>query len=160
MRKRTYLIICSCLFLIQAAFAKPVSIKQAMQAAKNFLAEKKHFPSNTLKLAHQENLTTESNDIHQTRYYVFTQEGSEGFVIIAGDDQSELVLGYSDEGVFSIDDMPENMRYWLDGCVEAPINTPSEGNAYSMPRKPSPASTVSSQAIAPLIETSWNQIAP
>lgn len=160
MRKRTYLIICSCLFLIQAAFAKPVSIKQAMQAAKNFLAEKKHFPSNTLKLAHQENLTTESNDIHQTRYYVFTQEGSEGFVIISGDDQSELVLGYSDEGVFSIDDMPENMRYWLDGCVEAPINTPSEGNAYSMPRKPSPASTVSSQAIAPLIETSWNQIAP
>ena len=59
MRKRTYLIICSCLFLIQAAFANPVSIKQAMQAAKNFLAEKKHFPSNTLKLAHQENLTTE-----------------------------------------------------------------------------------------------------
>ena len=160
MRKITSLIILSCLFFIQAAFANPVSMHQAMQAAKTFLSEKNHVPSNTLKLTHQKSFKETGDDICQNRYYVFTNEGSEGFIIISGDDQGELVLGYSDEGEFSMDDMPENVRYWLDGYVEASINTPSAGNACLVPQKPSPENDVSSQAIAPLIETSWNQIAP
>lgn len=160
MRKRNSLIILSCLFFLQAAFANPVSIHQAMEAAKTFLSEKNHVPSNTLKLAHQKSLTTKGNDMHKTSYYVFTCEGSKGFVIISGDDRTELVLGYSDEGEFSVDDMPENMRYWLEGCVEASSSTPSTDEACYVPRKSPPASGVSSQAIAPLLETSWNQIAP
>lgn len=46
--------------------------------------------------------------------YVFNRANGHGFVIVAGDDAAEPILGYSTEGSFSYDDMPDNLRYWLE----------------------------------------------
>ena len=44
--------------------------------------------------------------------YVLNRAGG-GFVIVAGDDAAIPVLGYSSEGTFSYDNMPDGLRQWL-----------------------------------------------
>ncbi len=46
--------------------------------------------------------------------YILNRANGHGFVIVAGDDAAEPILGYSTEGSFSYDDMPDNLRYWLE----------------------------------------------
>ncbi|WP_287621635.1 C10 family peptidase [Parabacteroides sp.] len=48
-------------------------------------------------------------------YFVFNFPGGKGFAIVAGDDRVRPVLGYSDEGGFDPDNLPENLRGWLAG---------------------------------------------
>jgi len=48
----------------------------------------------------------------QDPYYIFNSSTG-GFVIIAGDDSVEPVLGYCDKGSFETDNMPDNLRWWL-----------------------------------------------
>lgn len=45
--------------------------------------------------------------------YVFNRADGRGFVIVAGDDAAIPILGYSTEGAFSYDNMPDNLRQWL-----------------------------------------------
>ncbi len=50
------------------------------------------------------------------QYYVFNNpEG--GWVIIAADDRVNPVIGYSDEGAFIQDNMPDNLKQWMDGVA-------------------------------------------
>lgn len=46
-------------------------------------------------------------------YYVFNMGEDNGFVIVSGDDRAKDILGYSDRGSFTVDDMPENFRSWM-----------------------------------------------
>lgn len=46
-------------------------------------------------------------------YFVFNFPGEKGFAIVAGDDRVRPVLGYSDEGSFDPDNLPENLRGML-----------------------------------------------
>ncbi len=46
-------------------------------------------------------------------YFVFNFPGEKGFAIVAGDDRVRPVLGYSDEGCFDPDNLPENLRGML-----------------------------------------------
>ena len=38
---------------------------------------------------------------------------SEGFVLVSAEDNARAVLGYSDNGKFDANDIPENMQFWL-----------------------------------------------
>ena len=51
----------------------------------------------------------------ETYYYVFNNgsDGKGGFVIIGGDETARTILGYSDNGTFDPNNMPENMKWWL-----------------------------------------------
>ena len=42
----------------------------------------------------------------------------EGFVIVAGDDRVQPILAFSDEGAFVAENMPEHIRFFLDGYSE------------------------------------------
>lgn len=46
-------------------------------------------------------------------YYVFNMGEDNGFVIVSGDDRAKDILGYSDRGSFTGDDMPDNLRNWM-----------------------------------------------
>ena len=50
----------------------------------------------------------------QADYYVFNADGNNGFVIVAGDDLSTPVLGYSDMGSFDMNEAPEPLRLMLE----------------------------------------------
>ena len=44
--------------------------------------------------------------------YVFNST-DEGFVLVSAEDNARTVLGYSDEGIFDANNIPENMQFWL-----------------------------------------------
>lgn len=86
-------------------------------------------------------------------FYVFNRP-QKGFLIVSADDRITPVLGYSDNGVFDPDNMPDNMREWLQSyqsqitwAIENGINT-----AY--------APSSSRKNIAPLVTAQWDQGAP
>lgn len=53
----------------------------------------------------------------QPPFYVFNIDGG-GFVVISGDDAAAPVLGFSDEGSFSCEGMPSNVRGWFKGYAD------------------------------------------
>ncbi len=110
--------------------ADPVSKSVARQIAKNFLQGQ----GKTVKgePARAPRMKVDGRLNETAAYYVFNSSDNEGFVIVSGDDQTEQVLGYSMNGVFDEDNMPENLREWLQGYAEQ-IELISEGKA--MPAK-------------------------
>ena len=50
----------------------------------------------------------------QPAFYVVARDGG-GFVIIAGDDNVRPVLAISENGKISSEDMPDNVRWWMEG---------------------------------------------
>ena len=88
--------------------------------------------------------------------YVFNSTAGEGFVLVAAEDNARAVLGYSDEGSFDEENIPDNMRVWL------------QMYADEMARASKISSVVGAQrtidyypTIEPLLgKTAWNQSEP
>ena len=88
-------------------------------------------------------------------YYVFNVGHDEGYIIAAADDRVPAVLGYSDRGAVDPDNMPANMKAWLQGYDRQMAYLNSHPEAV-VPRR-----TVSGEAIAPLLGAiKWNQRSP
>ncbi len=57
---------------------------------------------------------TQAQTNHTPALYVFNiEKGDGGFVIVSADDNTRAILGYADNGTFSEENMPANMRFWL-----------------------------------------------
>ena len=96
------------------AMAETVSVGKATAAAAAFFDGKSATrASATPKLV----WTGEGADTRSSSdpaFYVFNFDGG-GFVVIAGDDAARPILGYSETGSFSADNLPSNIRGWFDG---------------------------------------------
>ena len=53
-----------------------------------------------------------------SEFYIFNNEGGKGFVIIAADDRVTPILGYSYDNNFTAENLPPNLKGWLDGYAE------------------------------------------
>ena len=108
-------------------------------------------------------LTDISKEAGFPNLYIFTAE--KGFVVMAADDCVQPVLGYSLTGTFVTENMPDNVKGWLQGysdeiqySIDNQLKASSEtaqqwkdlcsGNP-NMPK----ATTV----VTPLLQTQWNQ---
>ena len=97
-------------------------------------------------------------------YYVFNYGDNDGFVIISGNDQAKTVLGYSGQGRFDINSLPENFRNWLLNYQEEikylyqlPENIHSVTDHHLLAQ----TSDGFAVAISPLLKnTAWDQYAP
>ena len=98
--------------------------------------------------------------------YIFTAD--EGFVVMAADDCVRPILGYSLTDKFTVDDMPENLRWWLQGYndeiqytidnqIEKPSDISKEWQKLSNGKNDIGEVTV---IVAPLIQSNWHQDAP
>ena len=97
-------------------------------------------------------------------YYIFNVSG--GFVIVSADDCVAPVIGYSTEGIFTVDGMPANVRFFLDEYVreiEAILSKPSlartpltEQWRAALSAEPQPASR-NITTVTPLLTTLWDQ---
>ena len=106
--------------------------------------------STSLRMAHKAPMVKTAR-ADNAAYYVFTGNQG-GYVIVAGDDRAPAVLGYSDNGTFDSQDIPEAMQYLLEGYtaqIEA-LGT------YAKPAHP----LTSASAIRPLVTASWSQNSP
>ena len=131
------------------ATAGPVSKQQALNQANAFLrtrglqvaGEPQRAPGNTSGANHQP-------------LYVFNTVGNHGFVIISGDDRAVPLLGYTEEGRYDEENMPDNFRSWLEQMaleISALPDT-NDGQGVSQPLRVPVHTTIS-----PLIKTKWNQ---
>ncbi|MBR5725799.1 MAG: leucine-rich repeat protein [Muribaculaceae bacterium] len=107
----------------------------------------------TLRLAHVEK---SSHDPACVDFYVFNS-GEEAYVIVSGDDRTEGILGYG-HGSLDMDNLPCNVRWWLDQYKEQMewLYSHPEARVGSNTRR-SPADGIT---IEPLLTCQWSQSAP
>ena len=89
-------------------------------------------------------------------FYVFNATENDGYVIVSGDDRTTEILGYSKQGNLDMDNLPENLKWWLDSYarqIEA-LDSSWMKPAQHISKAPS---TV---AIKPLVTAMWDQGAP
>ncbi len=135
------------------AMAAPVTLQQAQQRAQQFMARRG--TAHNMRLAKQQ-LRIEQAQQDNAYYYVFNVGEQQGFVIVSGDDRTPDILGYADNGSFSDQDMPDNMRAWLQGYEDQMKWMEEHPDLQQTSRKVN--STRSS--INPLITTMWDQGKP
>ena len=86
--------------------------------------------------------------------YVFDQ-GSEGYLVVSADDVAAPVLGYSTTGSIDPDNMPDNLRWWLNKYkAEIEYAAQNEAGTYTVNVRPTRSE------ITPIIKTQWNQTGP
>ena len=128
--------------------AGSVSEAEARQKVQTFLQQRgKKTSSQRVKLMKKGRRT--GAPASSVGYYLFNLGETDGFVIVSGDDRTTAILGYADSGSIHEDDMPDGLRYLLQGYEEQMANIPDEVEA--------PLHTSSRAPIGPLIKTNWNQ---
>lgn len=144
--------------LALSAKGNSISSQQAKRIAERFLAAKRPALRSEMELQlvyTSSGVPTRGESFSDESYYIFSSVGSEGFVIVAGDDRSEAVLGYSLESRFDARDLPPNFVYWLTQ-IEASVES-----ARQNPAIPRMRSVRSGQRITPLLgPLQWNQRKP
>lgn len=107
MKRLLFTLLCFSLVIGQL-HAAPVDLATAERAGKGF--------ANT---AFQ--VTHRSSELQlvtvEDQYYVFNV-GNEGFVIVSSDDRFRPIIGYSDEGVFPLENPSPEMLYYLNSLAE------------------------------------------
>lgn len=117
---KRFFIVATLLFATMTIYAKSLTINEAENIAKEFLSSKidkdansmKRMPTSTMSLS----LAYEAKQQDgKSNLFIFNQE-DDRFVVVAGDDCISPILGYSDSGMFDLDNAPSNFLYWLESC--------------------------------------------
>lgn len=149
------------LFALAAFFgaaAKPVDVNTARMVASTFMSAKYHRTVTELK----EVATPYSS------FYVFN--APKGFVLVAADDCASPILAYSLTATFRAEEMPSNLRSWLEGYenevkgygikgTDGNANGSKSGMEEEWERllgglAPQPCLTTT---VAPMLTTTWDQ---
>ena len=143
--KKTLLFMFTVLLSVQAQ-AQQLSAQEALTKARQFMQGK--------TFAQPARARGAQNDA--APYYIFNaQEG--GFVIISGDERTDDVLAYSENGRFDMDDMPGGLKYLLDK-YESEIKF-IQANNLSLQKRAITRAAIAS-AKGPFLDFGWNQKAP
>lgn len=143
MKKLTLLLVS--IFTVLISFAGEVTEEQALVIAQQFMRGKQFKQKN----------------LHRTRsvgdtksFYIFNVDKNGGFIIVSADDRTVPILGYASEGNMDVDQLPENVKKWLEGydqqikaLVGSHIRSSVQRRAIGSP-------------IAPLLTTHWGQEPP
>ena len=104
--------------LLGSVSAKSVDETTACTVASHFFAMKyNHAPESlTLSIVYTAPSLRGENGSGPSFYVVNFND--EGFVIVAGDDRVQPILAFSNEGAFVTENMPDHIRFFLDGYTE------------------------------------------
>ena len=145
------LLMTSLLAIPQKAASAPVDKVRARSIAAGVMAKWGASPAQEPMRAPGRHLASAHEPV-----YVFNADGQKGFVIVSGDDRADMVLGYSDEGSYDEENMPENFKAWVKGYadeIEHFVTLPTPAN--DVPRQ-----LPQHEAIAPLLQSNWGQAYP
>lgn len=103
-----------------------------------------------------------------SEFFIFNNENEKGFVIIAADDCVTPILAYSYDNNFAADNLPPNLKDWLDGYAEqirmaVDMKMPATDEIktdWNCLRKQKNLPIKSETQVYPLIETTWDQDYP
>lgn len=160
MRTKLLFILALLLTAGMEAWAQHVTPEQAKEKASQFLKAnyartggKRSAPAaNALKTA----VVFDAKDVAGKPYlYAVSATQHDGFVLVSGDERFNAVLGYSDVSNFDEQNMPENMRVFLQGYIDEMKYLES---INYQPTKAAPRRSMSNVGV--LMTTTWNQRAP
>ncbi len=146
-----------------SASAAPRTAQQALDIARRFAMDTPSLygmRSAALSLAPTSSAQMSKGTAKATApaYYVCNFKDN-GFVIVSGDDRFKEVLGYSLNGEFAADQMPDGLKYWLSFLSDEMAAAIESGYEPAEIKAQLYASNVS-QSVAPLLKTRWNQNSP
>ena len=103
-----------------------------------------------------------------SEFYIFNNEDGKGFVLISADDCVTPILAYSHDNNFATENLPPNLKGWLDGyaeqirmAVEMRATASDEIRAdWECLRQGKNLPIRSETQVYPLIATTWNQNYP
>ncbi len=138
-------------------FATEIDQQKAMEKARAFILNHKvNGPHRSPGLNHVD-IDLRAIDTGRTELHAFNMDGG-GFVIASGDDRTLPILGYSLTGSIDADNMPDNMRAWLQGLADEikalgtddvnPADSQEDGNVMNL------------DPVQPLLKTRWGDDPP
>jgi len=108
-----------CIIFSSLAYSAQIDENEALQIAQQFYNQKKtsllrSTPDFRLVYACKDSTSLLRSTNTQTYFYIFNVGKEQGFVIVSGNDLTKKILGYSDEGALPVENMPENLKTWLE----------------------------------------------
>lgn len=98
-----------------------------------------------------------ANEPDAAYYYVFSAGEGLGFTVVSGDDRLPAIIGYTEEGNYNADQLPENfvsfMQSYQDFVDHASAAELAKAKSWR-------STTTAHESIAPLVTSKWNQGAP
>ena len=131
--------------------AGPVTQSQALGKAREWAG--RHAKAGSVS-----RLTCKMEKVGKLPCYAFDIGRDEGFVIVAGDDRMETILGYADTGSFDLLNMPPALKAWLRACGEE-LEALDNGTS-NVSNRPAKVLERTRGALAPMIPCVWNQQEP
>ena len=159
--KKSILLFCTLCFTL-TAMAEPVGKQAALYTAQNFmLAKGKYIDSaqNPFKSSRKGAASQTAGE--DTYYYVFNAGNDGGYVIVSGDDRTEPILGYVEQGTFDPDNIPENMRSWLQlyaDQIKYIVDNDIDPSSPILKKRNKVRGT--KHSVAEILTTRWNQGSP
>lgn len=148
-------------------FAEPIDTTLAKRVATRFYLSRvatSTIREQDIAIAHVESVRPASARSSISAYYIYNI--GNGFVIVSADDRVEPILGYSTEGNFNMEDIPETMHEWLNNytrAIEQIISNPEITNQETARkwRAIISANPIGIQrntpTVGPLLTTIWGQ---
>ena len=104
---------------VSLVYAQHITEQQAMERALQYLTDKQADKGHrAFAPARGDRHELVSAPVQTDGIYAFNIDGG-GFIIASADSRALPVLGYSTSGRIDWDNMPENMRSWLQGYEQA-----------------------------------------
>lgn len=147
---RKILLLFSLFLMTLVAWGEPIDRNEALKQANAFLSSKGIPVRHSLNMAYaQPGKAAEAHSL----YYVFNVGNGKGFVIVAGDDAVTPILAYADHGDFNEREAAPAAKAMLESYAQQ-IEMIQQNPSLAV------AASTSYAAIAPMVETQWNQMEP
>lgn len=152
-------------------FAEHVSADKASQVGMNFMKQKYTFITTrgeAVKMYKSVELTQVTRrSVDNQHFYVFNLNDNQGWVLVADDDRSIPILGYSKSGEFVTENLSSNIEDWLTGIsseIQYIIDNDIVADEKTTSLWKELFSGVSTEfinrdekVVNPLVQTRWNQ---
>ena len=172
MKSKTVFILALLCTVVQGAWAEELTKKQALELAKQFVASHISAPNNGN--AARSNIRQAAPTINEagqvSGLYVFNVSDDGGFVIVSNDDRTVPILGFGQKGNIYPDNIPDNMRAWLQGYADqiewlktvqgSKVQGSKVQGSKNKAAEPSAKVQGAKPDIEPLLKSKWNQNKP
>ena len=141
-----------------AVLADRISVKQAQDIAQNFTAGRLRHSVKAVE-------KTSANKLQladESRFHYIFNVNDRGFVVVAADDAAgdNGILGYSDNGRFIKDSIPDAMKAWLREYDKQIEYFSTDTSTKQKAKKTDSEETETLNEIYPLISSQWGQTSP
>ena len=150
--------LCAFVLMGLSASADPITKAKALQLAQEYLV-----PGHTMSLVAEAKPRSGGATNVTAPYYIISRGENQGFVIVSGDDCMPTILGYTEEGDYDENNMPETFRSWMQ--YRADIIEYAQKNGLNKPRDNGAEAKARAEAnskvdVPYLLTTLWHQESP